>query len=244
MLFCVLGAKGTAFAGQTATPPSDAQSAAPSPSHPDTDTLNADHEDVGHANSDVPDHGHTGTRIFGVLPNYATVEGATAIERVSSAQKFKMAAMNSFDPYLYPFVGVMASLNETYGGGTAGFLKQYAASFTDNSVGNFMTSAVLPSVLHQDPRYFARGRGSVSSRAIYAASRILVTRGDAGARQLNMSELAGNAFAATLSNAYYPSAERTMSATLTRWGTQLMWDALSNELKEFWPDVRRKLHGQ
>jgi hypothetical protein len=79
------------------------------------------------------------------------------------------------------------------------------------------------------------------SRVAYAASRSIVTRSDSGRPQFNISEIGGNALAAA--NAYYPSAERTVTATLSRWGMQVMWDTLSNELKEFWPDVSRKLHG-
>ena len=179
--------------------------------------------------------------MFGVLPNYATVEGASRIDPISAGRKFELAKMNSFDPFLFPFVGVVSALQRSYGPGAAGYVKQYAASFSDNSIGNFMTSAVFPSLLHQDPRYFQRGRGSVARRAGYAASRLLVTHGDSGHLQFNASELAGNGVAATISNAYYPESARTLSSTLTRWGIQLMWDGLTNELKEFWPDVRRKM---
>ena len=65
-----------------------------------------------------------------------------------------------------------------------------------------------------------------------------MTRGASGASQFNLSEIGGNALAAGVSNLYYPAADRTLTSTLTRWGTQLMWDAVSNELKEFWPDIR------
>jgi hypothetical protein len=188
--------------------------------------------------------GKSGNRMFGVLPNYSTVEDPTAIAPISAGLKFKLAALNTFDPYVYPFVGAVAAINRDFGPDGAGYLKQYAVSLTDNSMGNFLTSAVLPSLFHQDPRYFQRGSGGFLGRLAYAASRSVVTRGDSGHAQFNVSELGGNAIAAGLSNLYYPSAERTLTETLSRWGMQVMWDTLSNELKEFWPDVRRKLHGQ
>jgi hypothetical protein len=144
---------------------------------------------------------------------------------------------------VYPFVGFVATLNHTYGHGVSGFLKQYPASLADNAIGNFLTSAVMPAALHQDPRYFERGSGTFLGRLGYAASRSVVTRSDAGHPQFNLSEIGGNAVAAGLSNLYYPAADRTVTGTLSRWGMQLMWDTLSNELKEFWPDVRSKLHG-
>lgn len=181
-------------------------------------------------------------RIFGVMPNFTTVEDGRTAPPVDAHQKFRMASLNTFDPFVYPFVGVIALMNRSYGSGTSGYVKQYAASLTDNVTGNFMTTAILPSVLHQDPRYFERGSGGVLHRVAYAASRTAVTRGDSGAAQFNVSEVAGNAIAAGLSNFYYPSAKRTVGSTLARCGMQVTWDSLSNELKEFWPDIRRMLH--
>ena len=59
--------------------------------------------------------------------------------------------------------------------------------------------------------------------------------------QFNLSGIGGNGLAAAVSNLYYPSNDRSTAQTLTRWGTQVMWDAVSNELKEFWPNIRRKM---
>jgi hypothetical protein len=185
---------------------------------------------------------HHDDHMFGVLPNYTTVERASSAPAVNVRKKFKMASLNTFDPYVYPFVGVVATFTRNYGGAASGYLKQYAASLTDNATGNLLTTAVLPSLLHQDPRYFERGAGSFLGRVAYAASRSVVARSDTGHSQFNFSEISGNAIAAEISNAYYPAADRTVTATLSRWGMQVMWDTLSNELKEFWPDVRHRLH--
>jgi hypothetical protein len=182
--------------------------------------------------------------MFGVLPNYSTVENASEIEPVSGTQKIKIASMTTFDPYVYPFVGFQATLNRMHGSGGSAYVKQYMTSLTDNVTGNFLTSAALPTLLHQDPRYFARGSGGFLGRVGYAASRSLVTRTDSGRAQFNFSEIGGNALAAGISNVYYPHVDRTVTGTLSRWGMQVTWDTLSNELKEFWPDVRRKLHRQ
>jgi hypothetical protein len=69
----------------------------------------------------------------------------------------------------------------------------------------------------------------------------VITHGDSGHRQFNLSEVSGNAAVATISNAYYPESERGVSDTMSRWAMQLVWDGLLNELKEFWPDVRHRL---
>jgi hypothetical protein len=203
-----------------------------------SDTSSDAAEDQGKANP----HGKSNTRMFGILPNNTTVENQSQVPPVGVREKFKMASMNTFDPYVYPFVGAIATLNRSYGSNMGEYFEQYAASLTDNMTGNFLTTAVLPSVLHQDPRYFELGSGGFLHRFAYAASRSIVTRSDRGHAQFNVSELAGNGIAAGISNLYYPSADRTLTATLSRWGMQVMWDTLSNELKEFWPDVRQKLH--
>ena len=177
--------------------------------------------------------------MFGVLPNYATVEEDAIAPRLTIRQTFQMAALGSFDPYVFPFVGVMAAINPAPG---QSFSQRYATSLADNSIGNFLTSAVMPTVMRQDPRYFESGHGGIARRVGYAASRSVVTRSRSGQSQFNVSEIAGNAIAAGVSNLYYAPAERTVTGTLTRWGMQVLWDTLSNEMKEFWPDVRHKLH--
>lgn len=191
--------------------------------------------------------GNPNDRIFGVIPNYTTVEEADKAKPLKAKGKFKMAAEDSFDPYAFPFVGLLAAINqaqgnqESWGQGAAGYAKRYGAAFGDNTIGNFMTTAVFPSLLRNDPRYYQLGEGGFFHRAGYAISRIFVTRTDSGHKQFNYSEIAGNAVGAGISNAYYPAVDRSLSNTLTRWGTGVMWDTLSNGLKEFWPDIRRKL---
>jgi len=179
------------------------------------------------------------SRIFGVMPNYGTVEDAAGVQALSAAQKFHMAALYAFDPYVYPFVGVIAGIGR--GEGEHGYVERYALAFADNTVSSFLTVAVLPSAFHQDPRYFQLGKGGAWRRAGYTVTRSVVARSDAGKTMFNVSEIGGNLLAAGVSNLYYPSSDRSVANTLTRWGAQVMWDTLSNELKEFWPDIRRKI---
>jgi hypothetical protein len=182
-----------------------------------------------------------GGRMFGIMPNFATVYG-NHVPSISTHQKFVFAVQNTFDPFVFPFVGVIAATGDHYGPGASGYLQQYAATLADTTVGNFLTAATLPSLLHQDPRFFQQGRGSALHRAAYAASRVGITRSDTAQTQFNVSEVAGNAIAAAIGNSYYPAPERTSTAILERWGSQMFFDAVSYELKEFWPDIRGKLH--
>jgi hypothetical protein len=103
-----------------------------------------------------------------------------------------------------------------------------------------MTEGIFPTLLHQDPRYFRRREGSARSRLGYAISRLFITRGDSGRNQFNYSELAGAATSLAISNSYYPDG-RSVGNNLGRYGVQLGFDAASNVLKEFWPDLKRKL---
>ena len=178
-------------------------------------------------------------RIFGVLPNYTTVDGGNA-PALTTREAFRLASLSTFDPVIYPFVGMATLLGQ--GSSDRSYNARYATAFADNSIGNFMTTAVMPSLLHQDSRYFRKGDGGVFSRLAYAASRSVVTRTRDGRAAFNISEIGGNFAAAGLSNIYYSPADRTMSGTVSRWGAQIMWDTAANEMKEFWPDLRTRLH--
>ena len=117
------------------------------------------------------------------------------------------------------------------------------SAYVDQMLGNMMTEAVVPTLLHEDPRYFRRGSGSKLGRTAYALTRIFVTRTDAGANRINSSELLGNSIAVAISNAYYP-AMRNAADNLEKLALQCGTDSLSNMLKEFWPDIKRKLRSR
>lgn len=187
-------------------------------------------------------------RIFGVIPNYRTVEDPTrGIVPLTAKQKFGLAVDDSFDPYAYPVAGIFAAIAQaqnspqSWGQGWGAYAKRFAAQFVDQTDENIMTEAVVPSLLKQDPRYFRIGQGGFLTRTGYAVSRIWVTRTDAGHKTFNFSEIGGAGIAATISNTYYPSDSRTVSQTLNRWGIFVAEDTLFNVLKEFWPDMRQRI---
>ena len=185
-------------------------------------------------------------RIFGVLPNYRTVEG-TDVEPLTVRRKFWIASKDSFDYPIYFLSGAFAGIsqiedsNSSFGQGVKGYAKRYATGYGDQMIGNMMTEGVFPSLLHEDPRYFRRGVGPKWGRTWYALTRILVTHTDSGSIRFNFSEVAGNCVATAISNAYNPDT-RDVSENLEKLGLQLGTDAISNVLKEFWPDVKRRLH--
>jgi hypothetical protein len=183
-------------------------------------------------------------RIFGVLPNYRTVNGTAGVEPITARQKFHIAMKDSFDWPGYLVGGAFAALyqledsNPGFGQGLKGYGHRYVTAYADQVSGNMMTEGILPSLLHEDPRYFRRGEGTTRSRFGYSATRIFVTRTDAGKWRFNTSEVLGNAITASLANAYYPD-NRSLSDTTQRLYTQLATDCFSNIVKEFWPDIKR-----
>ena len=185
-------------------------------------------------------------RLFWALPNYLTVENAKGIRRLTTREKFRLVARQSFDPVQFPYVGFLALLDQvahsepTYGQGAVGYARRYGTSFADITIANFMTGAIFPSLLRQDPRYYQLGTGSLFHRAGYAVSRIFITRADSGRKEFNYSEIAGNAFAASIATAYHPAHDRNAENIASVWWTQTAWDAVANEAVEFWPDIRRK----
>jgi hypothetical protein len=192
----------------------------------------------------------TGTvndRIFEVLPNYGTVETSKSLPPLTSGQKFRLATAGVFDWAAYPFNGALAAISQakddpkSWGQGWRAYGKRYGESFADNSIGTYMTTAVFPILLHEDPRYYQMGKGSLTHRAYHGINRLFVTRTDSGRDRFNISESLGNAVAAAISNVYHPAEDRTAGRNASTFGLLILWDGLSNELKEFWPDIRRKV---
>jgi len=185
-------------------------------------------------------------RVFGVLPNYRTANDTGVYTPITSKQKFIIASKDSFD---YPLVllaaatagfGQLTNQNPSFGQGMAGYGRRVGTGYADQAIGNIMTEGIFPTMLREDPRYFRRGYGSKWGRTWYAATRVFVTRTDSGGKRFNFSEVLGNATGVAISNSYYPDG-RNASDNLTRLGQQIAIDSISQVLKEFWPDVKRRL---
>ena len=117
--------------------------------------------------------------------------------------------------------------------------RYFGSSYGDLGIGDYMTEAVFPTLLYQDPRYFRRGNGSGRSRLAYAVGQIFWTHRDSGGTQFNYSEIVGNSAAVAISNAYYAD-NRTAGKSVSKLGFQIGIDMCGNILKEFWPDLQRK----
>ncbi len=185
-------------------------------------------------------------RIFGIIPNYRTYPEEKDYTPIAPRKKFAIALNDSFDRGTFllaaAFAGQHQLANSTpeFGHGVAAYSRYLGTAYGDLAIGNFMTEAIYPALLRQDPRYFRRGTGRGWSRAAYAVSRTFWTRTDSGAQTFNFSEVGGNATAVAISNAYYPG-NRTAGAAVSALAVQLALDTAGNLLKEFWPDLSRKL---
>lgn len=187
-------------------------------------------------------------RVFGVLPNYRVADGNAAFSPITTRQKFTIGAKDSFDKPVFLLAGFYAGLahlqnsNPSFGQGAKGFGNRYVRSLGDTIIGNFMTEAVFPTMLKEDPRYFMLGQNGKTGkqRFFYALSRVVVTKTDSGGSRFNFSEVLGNGVSVAASNLYYPES-RTYSANLSKLALQIGTDAISNVLKEFWPDVKQRM---
>ena len=196
--------------------------------------------------SNDPSQEKESKRILWVVPNYRTSPSLTNFEPLTTAEKFKLAREDSFDRGTFALAGFFAgeaqltNANRSFGQGAAGFGRYYGAAYGDLLIGDYMTEGVFPALLHQDPRYFRRGTGSKWSRLGYAMGQIFWTHNDSGQTQFNYSEIIGNSTAVAISQVYYAN-NRTASDAGSKLGMQLGVDMAANVLKEFWPDLQRKL---
>ncbi|MFY9691277.1 MAG: carboxypeptidase-like regulatory domain-containing protein [Candidatus Acidiferrales bacterium] len=152
-------------------------------------------------------------RVFGVIPNfYVTFVAKPA--PLSTKQKIQLAWRSSIDPLTFAGAGFVAGIQQglnkfpQYGQGAAGYGKRFGASYADIFAGTMIGSALVPSLLKQDPRYFYKGTGSKGSRILYALGNSVLSKSDSGHWQPNYSDFLGGVIVGSLSNAYYPSRNR------------------------------------
>jgi len=120
-----------------------------------------------------------------------------------------------------------------YGGGLEGYGKRYGAALATEVSGDLLGKAVYPSIFHQDPRYFYKGKGSIRSRALYAMSTAVITKDDDGRWKPNYSNVLGNFSAGAISNLYCPASERGVSLVVLNGLADIGADAATNLIREF-----------
>jgi len=191
----------------------------------------------------TPASGQQPKRILGVMPNFRAVSAGTIPPPPTPKQAFALATQNSFDYSSFVFVGITSLMAEgtrshaDLGKGAPGFGRYYWRGFVDKTDGNYLVLFALPTVLHEDERYYAKGQGGILKRGVYAASRVFITPDYHGHDTFNFSELLGRGMAQGISISYYPSHDRTLGALSSKFGYAVGRDALTAVFREFWPDI-------
>jgi hypothetical protein len=182
-------------------------------------------------------------RILGVMPNFRAVSAGAIPPPPTPKQAFLIATNQSFDYSSFIFVGLTSMIAEGDNAhpplrkGVAGFGRYYWRGFLDKADGNYLVIFALPSVFHQDERYYAMGHGSFLKRFAYSATRVFITPNYDGHNSFNASELLGRGIAQGISLAYYPSQTRTLGGIGSKYGYAILRDAATNIFREFWPDI-------
>lgn len=217
-----------------APPPPPAKSGSP-------DLPNAPSQSA--AQPEVPASKQQPKRILGIMPNYRAVSAGAIPPPPTPKQAFKIATQNSFDYSSFIFVGITSLMAEStnahpqLGKGVGGYGRYYWRGYVDKTDGNYLVIFALPTILHEDERYYAKGEGGFWKRGIYAASRILITPDYHGHNTFNASEVFGRGIAQGISTTYYPSHDRTAGALAVKYGYAMGRDALTMVFREFWPDI-------
>ena len=179
-------------------------------------------------------------RLVGILPNFYTSYVNEAAP-LTWKQKFSLATRGTFDPIAMVGVGVAAGIEQAnnsfpaYGQGAEGYGKRFAAKFADGRSSDYLTHAIFPTLLHQDPRYYYQGSGTVKSRLLHAIGSAFFTRGDNGRTEPNYSYVLGDMCSGALSNLYYPQANRGAHLVFSNAAVGLAGRVGGNILREFLP---------
>jgi hypothetical protein len=163
--------------------------------------------------ADIQVREQTKQRVFGMFPNFYVTYDPNTVP-LDTTQKFRLAWKTTADPLTFVGVAALAGVEQAtnahagYGQGAEGYFKRFGASYADAITGTYIGSAILPSLLKQDPRYFYKGRGNVGSRLLYALGSPFFCKGDNMRWQPNYSNVGGAFASAGISYLYYPSSDR------------------------------------
>lgn len=226
---------------QTAPGSTQATPAPPSPATQSSGTT-ADESERQKAQEQLNNQLHQ--RVFGVMATFNTTRNRDALP-LSTKQKYVLFFRSASDPWPFLLTAVGAGIDQAqnsfpeYGQGVEGYAKRWGAGYTDYFTGNLLGNAVLASWFKEDPRYFQKGTGSFTTRALWAAGGTVWCKRDNGSWGPNYANVLGNLMGAAVSNLYYPAPDRTVGETLERGFTVTAQAIIGSEVIEFWPDMVR-----
>jgi hypothetical protein len=177
-------------------------------------------------------------RVLGFIPNFYVVYDSKNAVPLTTKLKFQMAYKAASDPISVVGAAALAGMNQSgdtpnYRQGAIGYGERFGAVYADGVSDIMFGGAILPSLLHQDPRYFYQGSGSTKSRLMHAISAPFICRGDNGKNEINFSSMGGDLMSGALSNAYYPESNRGASLVFTGFALSTGERMVSTVIQEF-----------
>ena len=177
-------------------------------------------------------------RVLSFIPNMYVVYEPHP-EPLTARMKFHLAYKSLTNPFFFARTAAWAGVQQArddpseWHQGARGYGKRLGAGFADAVTGSLISNAILPSLLHQDPRYFYQGSGTKKSRALHAMLAPLVCKGDNGAWQPNYSQWGGSLIGYSISSAYYPSSDRTAGHVFQTFGIDMGLHVVGSLAQEF-----------
>ena len=177
-------------------------------------------------------------RIFGIIPNFYVVYDSQNAVPMTAKLKFQMAWKVSIDPVSFLGAAVLAGIDQAsdtpdYPQGAKGYGERFGSVYADGFTDTMFGGAILPVILHQDPRYYYKGTGSIGSRALHAIGAPFVCKGDNGKWQPNFSSVGGDVISAGISNSYYPKGDRGAGLLFENVAIETAERAVSTLIQEF-----------
>jgi len=177
-------------------------------------------------------------RVLGFIPNFYVVYDSKHAVPLTTKLKFQMAYKAATEPVSVLGAATLAGMNQSgdtpnYRQGAIGYGERFGAAYADGVTDIMFGGAILPSLLHQDPRYFYQGTGSTKSRMLHAMSAPFICRGDNGKNEINFSSMGGDLISGAVSNAYYPESNRGPSLVFTGFALSTGERVVSTVIQEF-----------
>lgn len=184
------------------------------------------------------------TRILGIMPNFRSVSVGVKPAPPGWRNNFFTATHQAFDYSSFVFLSLTSlfaeGINEhpSLGKGMDGFYAYTWRGFIDKTDGTYLSAFFLPSLLHEDTRYYPLGDGhSILVRSLYVISRQAVARDYHGRQTPNFANLGGKVLTQVISQYYYPDGTSGFGVLAEKFGYSVMRDVGFSAIREFYPNV-------
>jgi hypothetical protein len=172
------------------------------------------------------------------------------VKPLTPKEKARLAARNVFDPFNAitilgsSAIAIGSDAHSAYGPGMTGFGKYVGVSYTQDITGEFFSTFLIPSLVHQDPHYHRMPNASIPRRIGHAIVQVAWTQGDNGQGMVNYGDLLGAAIEVEISNLYVPGSRTNLPSSAARYSIGIATAPIDNFVSEFLPDVARHIHVQ